>query len=195
MSFPLELDFIGWADLRELKQSLDQGDQRVRASVRRIVHPINSTSAFYDGKVVIHTLRMLAACHDHRVYKTPFPVNEYFESDSILGLGRYSYEGKKLDFQLITQDEDAYAYAKALVAITNVLLSVTYSVNFHPLSAALRADNEEVWIVSQPILDLVLRHSRNIDPVLTALDERHTLDPDEIDSIVANGNALGAGTL
>lgn len=194
MSSSPSLDFIDWADLRELKQSLDQGDQRVRRSVRRIVHPTFVNSVHDDHKVLMHTLRMLAACHDARAYDTQCVDAEYYESDAVFGLRRFTFNGSVLNWELIRHDEAALNYAKALIAVTNLLWAVVTSDPLHPLSSVLKAETEEVWLTSEPVIELVLRHVDHIDLVLNAIDQRHDVDPEEIERIV-NYGVLGDGVV
>lgn len=193
----LSLDLIDWYDWRglhvELSSSAPDNDQRMRASAQRIYMPPYDQSAFNDDQIAMNSLRVLAACHDERNYETsPAGVHPSHEAAVILGLRQFPHAGQRLgDWSLIKSSPEARQYAQSLVAVTNVAWRVS----------ALREDwqsfgsaEDEVWLTCPDLIDLALRHSQNVDPVLRIIDERHELNVTEIERVLS-AHALSEGVL
>ena len=195
ISFPAPMDFVRWADGMTLVHYLKRGGKSVSQSLQSIINPRMRQSVFNDTELEWNTIRMLAACHDNREYLNEKPVrSDYQENEAILGLRHFSYDGASLTFDLISSNEAAHKYAMALVAVTNLTWNITGTMLDSKEADVFRIEDEEVWLKSQPLVSLVQRNTHRIDHLLEAMDQRCTINVDEIERIMESG-ALGNGVL
>lgn len=196
MSFPLPVDLIRWADLNKLDQLLSLGDQRIRYASKRIMYPMQGQNSVFNYRPLkVDTMRLLALCHDHRKYKTKSEAgNGYLESEGVLGLRRFEHEGITLDWASLKYEDGARGFAKALLALTNLVWDVMVDTPGAVESDLFFTAQEETWLKDESLIELARRHAHDIDPVLNIIDERHVLDTVEIERILSEG-VLSTGVL
>lgn len=195
ITFPAPIDFICGADRSTLIQYLGRSERKLRRSLHGIETPKVFPSDLMDENTKWHTIRMLAACHDNRTYITNKPVySDYDEYHTIFGLRHLSHEGAPISFDLISTNDSAHRHAKALVAVTNLWWNVTATMLKSPEADIFRIEEEEVWLKSRPHIELVQRHYSQIDRLLNAIDQRCTINVEELETIMSSG-ALGTGAL